>query len=64
MKFVYMYMKFRCDTLYSQFWPRLICITNFNALTQIISSILKYEKYPQFLPSAGASKIEARKLLI
>ena len=55
MKFVYMYMKIRCDTLNSQFWPRLICITNFNALTQILSSILKYEKYPQFWPSAGAS---------
>ena len=59
-----MYIKFRYDTLYSQFWPRLICITNFNALAQILSSLLKYEKYPQFWPSAGASKIEAQKLLI
>ena len=59
-----MYIKFRYDTLLSQFKPSLICITNFNALTALLSSILKNKKYPQFRPSAGASKIGARKLRI
>ena len=41
-----MYIKFQYDTLYSQFKPSLICITNFNALTALLSSILKNKKIP------------------